>query len=88
MGMVNIQLKNKHNLVIVSDLVTGEYQKRRVLRPGEKFAIHFYPEAIFDKVTPDEISQVVVTDDIDRVYESDPIKFQRIINDFWQKYKK
>ncbi len=87
-GMINIQLKNKHNLVIVSDPVTGEYQKRRELRPGEKFSMHFYPEAIFEKVRPDEISHVVITDDIDRVYESDPEAFQRIINDYWQKYKK
>lgn len=87
-GMINIQLKNEHRLVIVSDPVTGEYQKRRELRPGEKFTMHFYPEAIFDKVTPDEISHVVITDDIDRVYKSDPKTFQRIINDFWKKYNK
>lgn len=87
-GMVNIQLKNKNKLVIACDPVTGEHQKRRELRPGEKFSMHFFPEAIFDKVRPDEISHVVITDDIDRVYESDPNSFQWVLNEFWGKYKK
>lgn len=85
-GMVSIQLKNQHKLVFTQDSM-GEHQRRRELRPGEKFAFYLFPEMIFDKVSPDDISHIVVTDDIDRTYESDPAQLNWIVQELWKKYK-
>jgi len=83
---VSIQLKNQHKLVFTQDSM-GEHQRRRELRPGEKFAFYLFPEMIFDKVSPDDISHIVVTDDIDRTYESDPAQLNWIVQELWKKYK-
>lgn len=86
-GIVEIKLKNKYKIVVPTDSVTGEYQRRRELRSGEKFSFHILPEKLFDQVAPDEISHVIVADDIDRTYESETEQLQWVLNELWKKYK-
>lgn len=87
MGMVNIQLKTKGKLFFPRDLVTGEFQRRRELRPGEKFSVNLLPEIIFDKVELDELSHASLSDDIDRIYESDSDSFRELLKPLWEKYR-
>lgn len=87
-GMFEIELKNQYSLIIPFDPVTGDYQRRRELRPGESFSFHVLPGQLFDKVRPDEVLKVVVKDDIERTYESDPENLQWVLNELWKKYKK
>lgn len=86
-GIVEIKLKNKYKIVVPIDSVTGEYQRRRALQPGEKFSFHILPEKLFEQVAPDDIAHVVVTDDIDRTYESESEQLQWVLNELWKKYK-
>lgn len=79
LGNVQIQLTNNRILLPPADAVTGEYQKRRELRPGEKFSFNIWPYVILEKVEIGEIIRVVVLDDIDRRYESDEDSLQSIL---------
>lgn len=78
----NVQIKIKGNKILFpqSDAITGEYQKRRELRPGEKFSFNILPETIMSKVSIDEIVSAVVSDDIERTYESDQESIQSLLN--------
>ena len=88
LGNVQIRLKDNRTLFPSSDAVTKEFQRRRELRPGEKFSFNILPETIVDKVSIDDIVCAVVSDDIDRTYESDKESIQSILKSFIEKQKK
>jgi hypothetical protein len=80
LGHVQIKLKDKRTLFIPSDTVTKEFQKRRELRPGEKFTFNISPKTITEKVSIDDILCAVVSDDIERTYESDKESIQLLLS--------
>ncbi len=73
---------------MASDAITKEFQKRRELRPGEKFSFNIFPDTILENVKIDDIACVVVSDDIDRTYESDQESIQYLIRSMIEKRKK
>lgn len=79
LGNISIQLKDGRHLLVPRDAVTSEYQRRRELRPGEKFSFNFDPKIIIEEVDIDNIAFVKVSDDIDRTYESNPEDIQLLL---------
>lgn len=88
LGNVQIKLKDNRILFPPSDAITKEFQKRRELRPGEKFSFNILPDTIFEKVRIDDIMCVVVSDDIERTYESDQESIQSILKSMIERRKK
>jgi len=88
LGNVQIKLKGNRLLFQASDAITKEYQKRRELRPGEKFSFHILPDTIVDKVPIDDIICAVVSDDIERKYESDQESIQSLLKSMIERRKK
>ena len=88
LGNVQIRLKDNRTLFPSSDAVTKEFQRRRELRPGEKFSFNILPETIVDRVAIDDIVCAVVSDDIDRTYESDKESIQSILKSIIERQKK
>jgi hypothetical protein len=80
MGNINLKLKDGQLFFVPKDFVTGEFQARRKLHPGESFAFHIKPDVISRKVDPRDLVCVTVTDDINRVYESPESDFQLLIH--------
>lgn len=76
---VVLKLRDGRHLVVRQDCVTGESQRRRELRPGEAFTVHFVADDLFAEVGPEDLVGVLVKDDIDRVYESDEGEFRQTI---------
>jgi hypothetical protein len=79
LGNVSIKLKGERQLLVPRDAMTGEYQRRRELRPGEKFSFNIFPSVIAEQVDPDEVLCAKVSDDIERTYESDPKDIQSLL---------
>lgn len=71
MGNIELRLKDGRLLHVQQDSVTGEYQKRRKLDPAESFTFNIATDVVAKKVNPKDLVCAVVTDDINRVYESD-----------------
>lgn len=88
LGNVQLKLKDKRILFPPSDAVTKEFQRRRELRPGEKFSFNILPEMILESVPIDDIDCATVSDDIDRTYESDKESIQSILNSIIKRRKK
>lgn len=88
LGNVQLKLKDKRTIFLPSDAVTKEFQKRRELRPGERFSFNILPETIIESVSIDDIDCAIVSDDIDRTYESDKESIQSILNAFNKRRKK
>lgn len=87
MGMVRLMLNDGKQLLFTKDSLTGDFQKRRELRPGQSFGVHIFPEDIFEHVTPDEVVGVAVTDDIDRIYELRSEEVTESLKAFWEKHQ-
>jgi len=87
LGNVQIKLKGNKTLLPQSDAITKEFQKRRELRPGEKFSFNILPDMIINKVAIDDIICAVVSDDIDRTYESDKVSVQSILKSIVERRK-
>jgi len=88
LGNVQIRLKDNRTLFPPSDAVTNEFQRRRELRPGEKFSFNILPESIVDRVSIEDIVCAVVSDDIDRTYKSDKESIQSILKSIIERQKK
>lgn len=71
MGSIELRLKDGRLLYVPKDSVTGEYQKRRKLDPGESFTLNMATDIVARKVNPKDLVCAVVKDDINRSYESD-----------------
>lgn len=71
MGNIELRLKDGRLAYVPKDSVTGEYQKRRELDPGESFTLNIATDVVAKKLNPKDLVCAVVTDDINRVYESD-----------------
>lgn len=82
LGNVQIKLKDNRTLFPPTDAITKEYQKRRELRPGERFSFNILPSTILDKVAVEDVVCAVVSDDIDRTYESDQDSIQSLLSSF------
>jgi hypothetical protein len=76
MENINLKLKDGQLFFVPKDFLTGEFQTRRILQPGERFSFHILPDVIARKVNPEDLICAVVADDIDRVYESDESNFR------------
>jgi hypothetical protein len=70
MGNVSLALRSGKRLVFPCDAVTGEYQRERVLQPGESFDFMMSPREIFKLARNDDVLCAVVTDRIGREYRS------------------
>ena len=81
LGNVLIKLKDGQNLFSPRDAITGEHQRRRELRPGEKFSFTIDPEEVKEAVDLDNIEYVFVKDDIERIYKSSPSEFRNVVQD-------
>jgi hypothetical protein len=82
LGNVQIKLKDNRTLFPPTDAINKEYQRRRELRPGESFSFNILPSTILEKVTVDDVACAMVSDDIDRVYESDQDSIQSLLSRF------
>jgi hypothetical protein len=82
LGNVQIKLKDNRTLFPSADAITNEYQKRRELRPGERFSFNILPSTILDRVAVEDVVCAIVSDDIDRTYESDQNSIRSILNNF------
>jgi hypothetical protein len=82
MGNIELRLKDGRLLYVRRDSVTGEYQKRRKLDPWESFTFNVATDVVAKKVNPKDLVCAVVTDDINRVYESDQF-FEALILGFF-----
>lgn len=82
LGNVQIKLKDNRTLFPPTDAITKEYQRRRELRPGESFSFNILPSTILEKVNVDDVACAMVSDDIDRVYESDQDSIQSLLSSF------
>lgn len=87
LGNLQIKLKDNRTLFFASDAITNEVQRRRELRSGEKFSFNILPETIFNSVSIEDIVCAVVSDDIDRTYESDKESIQYFLNSFSKSQK-
>ncbi len=88
LGNVQIKLKGNRILFPPSDAITKEYQKRRELRPGERFSFNILPGTIVDKVPIDDVICAVVSDDIERTYESEQGSIQSLLTSMIERRKK
>ncbi len=88
LGNINIRLKDSRRLFPAADAITNEFQKRRELRPGEKFSFNITPENIFEKVSLEEIVCAEISDDIDRIYESNQTDLQLLLKSIFEKKHK
>lgn len=82
MGNIELRLKDGRLLYVPRDSVTREYQKRRKLDPWESFTFNVATDVVAKKVNPKDLVCAVVTDDINRVYESDQF-FEALILGFF-----
>ncbi len=87
LGNVQIKLKGNRVLFPPSDAITKEYQRRRELRPGEKFSFNVLPGTIIEKVPVEDVICAVVSDDIERTYESDQESIQLLLKSMIEKRK-
>ncbi|MDI6789537.1 MAG: hypothetical protein QME44_02465 [Thermodesulfobacteriota bacterium] len=87
LGNVQIRLQDKRNLFPPTDAITREYQKRRELRPGEKFSFNISPSVVTERVQVEEVVCAVVSDDIERTYESDPEELQSLLKGIVERKK-
>lgn len=85
LGNVSIKLKGGRQLLVQRDAVTGEYQKRRGLRPGERFSFNMLPSVIAKQANLDEIICAIVSDDIERTYKSNPTDIQLVLTSILKK---
>lgn len=76
MGNIDLKLKDGQLFFVPKDFLTGEFQTRRTLQPGERFSFHILPDVIARKVNPEDLVCATVTDDVNRVYESDESNFR------------
>jgi hypothetical protein len=70
MGNVWLALRSGKRLLFPCDAVTGEYQRERVLQPGESFDFMMSPREILKLARNDDVLCAVVVDRIDREYRS------------------
>ena len=76
MGNINLKLKDGQRFFVPKDFLTGELQTRRTLHSGESFSFHILPDTIARKVNPKDLVCAIVTDDINRDYESSESDFR------------
>jgi hypothetical protein len=76
MGNIELKLRDGQLFFVPKDFLTGEFQTRRILHPGESFSFHILPDVIARKVNPKDLICAIVKDDIHRVYESSESDFQ------------
>jgi hypothetical protein len=69
LGNVYIETTTGEQIFFKDDLVTGEWQKRRELRPGEAFEFHIDPAELM-KFSGKGLVCAAVRDAIDRIYRS------------------
>jgi len=56
--------------LVMQDGVTGRYQGRVILRPGESHTFHVLAEALFQNASPQDYLGAGVRDELDREYET------------------
>jgi len=64
------------------DVITGEYQSRCPLQPGESYALNMDGGALLNQAAPEDILYVVVTDDVGREYRSSEEAMQAALRQF------
>lgn len=67
---VALALANQKRLYAPRDVITGEFQRRRALQPGESFSFMMSPAELSKHATGAQVRCAVATDDIGRVFES------------------
>ena len=69
----NIFFKQSNDQIAIpeADCITREYQKRKVLNPGEKLSFNVDPEKLVNSAIPNKIINVAIRDEIERIYEGD-----------------
>jgi hypothetical protein len=78
---VTFRLADGRQLFVKQDSLTGEYQRRRILEPGESFDFHVAAETLTEQGL-DNILYAGAIDDLGRVYESDATEFRNALNSF------
>jgi hypothetical protein len=82
---ITLELKSGKQFFYSRDSVTGEYQGRRQLRPGESFTMNLDPhELVRHRVSPDDVVGAIARDAIDRVYRSTEENFPELIRHILQ----
>ena len=80
LGNITIQTSDDRLLFIPRDSVTGQFQTRRTLNPGQAFTFNILlDELLRSDVHVSKLERVLVVDDIGRTYESDPEEFRKVI---------
>lgn len=83
MGNINLKMRDGMLFFAPRDSITGEYQTRRELHPGEAFTFNIAPDVIEGQVNPEDLVCATVADDIGRVYESSESDFRLAIHVFF-----
>jgi hypothetical protein len=81
---ISIALRTGTMLMAPRDVITGEFQSRRPLQPGESYALNMDGDALLagDRYSPEDILYVVVTDDVGREYRSSEESMQAVLKQF------
>jgi hypothetical protein len=85
----NVYLKTNGDKIFIQgmDSVTREYQHRRKLEAGESFDFHIEKKNLADQADPYDLVCAAVKDTVDRVYESSPADFRKLIQGLFPKNK-
>jgi hypothetical protein len=67
---IALALSNRKRLYAPRDVVTGEYQRRRALQPGESFTFMMSPTELSRSTKEARVLHAVATDDIGRTFKS------------------
>ena len=82
LGCIYIKTTDGKQLLSKQDSVTGEWQKRRVLNPGQAYALMIGRELLDETgYGIDQLDKAIVFDDIGRVYESSSEQLKSVVED-------
>lgn len=87
LGNVVLRLKTKNVLLPKHDAITNDYQKRRELKPGQKFSFNMSPQLIAESTSIKDIICASVSDDIERTYESKPNEIPELLENMLKRKK-
>jgi hypothetical protein len=86
LSMIQLRLKSGDSLVMPRDEVTGEWQKRRELHPGQSFSFHIKPEHL--KEYYPNLVCATASDAVNRAYLSDEQEFASAIDSLMKREEK
>jgi len=70
LGNIVLPLKTGKFFIPQGDAITKELQKRRELKPGQKFSLNISPKLIVKHTPVEDIICASISDDIERTYDS------------------